>query len=525
MMNNNSRDLSRLFAFLDIYPIIWYSVYVKPTISRKGYAMKSRTRLIAIITGAAVLLAALIVVIVCAINANRNKTVTLTTEKATEVYDAALQTVLTTEAFNLEITTVKSTTAGENVYSLNSLQNVTYVSYGTDSMQAQSQETMTIGQKETAIAEVFVNNTAYVTVDGTAFTSQMTKEGFIGRFAPLKLVSLSSYKTVDAIKNREGIFIQLSDAITAEQWALPAGGKMISATGSIQLDKNEQLYCSVYNIEYSYEGATVNLTVTVKLLPAAETEIVVPTGGKLTKVSYIDTAKDLEILYGYLLQSGKIYAQANESINCQASGIQRDQKTVVNIQSTADLDATIDTTINIVDYNDGGDTASYIQYEVFKDNVYTISKDGGEATAQSNLTARQMLNYCQDLLVKNVILPENIATVILTEEGETRTLQITGTEELAGLLCSNVCRILYDDPELLNNLASSYKTNKMTCYFKLDKHTGLPLSAGLNYSGEHTIEGFAYTLTYTADISYVEPVESIVEPTDETTPTEKTSPQ
>ena len=487
--------------------------------------MKSRTRLIAIIAGAAVLLAALIVVVISIVNANTNKTVALTTEKAAEAYNAALQTVLSTEEINLEITTVKNTTAGENVYSLNSLQNVTYVGYGTDSMQAQSQETMTIGQTETTITEVFVNNTAYATVDGTAFATQMTKEAFIERFAPLDLINITAYKTVNAVKNRDGIFIQLSDAAIAEQWALPAGGQMISASGSVELDKNELLNCSVYNIEYTYEGATINLTVTLKVLPAAETEIVVPTGGKLTTVSYIDAAKDLEILYGYLLQSGKIYAQANESINCQASGIQRDQKTVVNIQNTTELDATIDTTINIVDYNDGGDTASYAQSEAFKDNIYTISKDGGEATAQNNLTARQMLSYCQDLLVKNVILPENIAAVNLTEEGDTRILHITGTEELAGLLCGNACKTLYDDPELLNNLASSYKTNKMNCFFKLDKHTGLPLSAGLDYSGEHTIEGFAYTLTYTADISYVEPVESVVEPTDETSPTEQTPPQ
>ena len=113
-----------------------------------------------------------------------------------------------------------------------------------------------------------------------------------------------------------------------------------------------------------------------------------------------------------------------------------------------------------------------------------------------------MLGYCQDYLVKNVILPEYISTVTVTAQADTYTLEITASEALAKVICQNVCKTLYDDPELLNNLATSYKTQKITCYYIFDKYSELPTAAGLDYAGEHTIEGFAYTLSYLAEIVY-----------------------
>ena len=114
-------------------------------------------------------------------------------------------------------------------------------------------------------------------------------------------------------------------------------------------------------------------------------------------------------------------------------------------------------------------------------------------------------------------MPGNIASVNTVVENDVITLQIVGTEELAQLIGKNACKTLYDNPDLLNDLASSYKTNLISCYYKLDRSTGLPIAAGLEYSGEHTIEGFAYTLTYSARIQYGKPEVNTEPVPDETT--------
>lgn len=480
--------------------------------------MKSRYRLIAIIASAVILLAVLTIVIVNAVKCSGNATVSLTSEKALQFYDNALTNALSAEDFTLDITTTKNTSTDENQYSFSSHQIVTYDDYATDNMLAQSQETMNIGQNETTITESFVDNKVYFTIDGAAFTGSMPADAFIDRFAPVALIDKTLYSTISATKGPDGIFIQFSDPEGAESWCIPAGAEMISADGTVQLTTDGQLLQSIYHITYSEGTETKDLTITVVFTPITEAKISIPTSKSSATAHYLDAARDLEVMYGYLLQSDKMYAQIDESINCQAGGILRTQTTALEFASAeAGLDAAIETVVSITDYSDGGSTVTNTQTETFHDNAYSISTNGGEAIAQPDITAEQTLNYCQDLLVKNVILPGNIASVNTVVENDVITLQIVGTEELAQLIGKNACKTLYDNPDLLNDLASSYKTNLISCYYKLDRSTGLPITAGLEYSGEHTIEGFAYTLTYSAKIEYGKPEVNTEPVPDETT--------
>ena len=481
--------------------------------------MKSRFRLIAIIASAVVLLAVLTIVIVNAVKCSGNATVSLTSEKALQFYDNALTNALSAEDFTLDITTTKNTSADENQYSFSSHQIVTYDDYATDNMLAQSQETMTVGQNETTITESFVDNKAYFTIDGAAFTGAMSADAFIDKFAPVALIDKTLYRTISATKSPDGIFIQFCDPSGAEPWCIPAGAEMISANGTVQLTTGGQLQQSAYHIAYSEGTENIDLTITVMFTPITEVQISIPTSKSSTTANYLDAARDLEVMYGYLLQSDKMYAQIDESINCQAGGIQRTQTTALEFESAeAGLNAAIETLVSITDYGNGGSTVTNTQSETFHNNTYSISENGGEAIAQPDVTAEQTLNYCQDLLVKNVILPGNIASVNTIVENDVITLQIVGTEELAQLIGKNTCKTLYDNPDLLNDLASSYKTNLINCYYRLDRSTGLPLAAGLEYSGEHTIEGFAYTLTYSAKIEYSKTEVSIEPAPKSTTP-------
>lgn len=465
--------------------------------------MKSRIRLIAVIGGAAVLLVAIVILIVHAVNSAAARIEPVSPEAALERYENAIEIFSSAKDYCLTITSTKNTSVDDTVYSVTRQQKLTYSDMGTEDMKAFSEETMTIGRKETAITETFANNIGFVTVNGAAFFSEMSADAFIDRYAPAIVIDMALYKAVSATQNRDGMYIKLEESTEPESWVLPEGAQMRTSSGAILLDAAGHLKTSTYNIEYFYGNASVNLTVTVEIEIISDPEITVPSKRDCVPAAVIDTPRILETVYSYLLQSDNITASAEESINCQASGIQRVQKTALSMKNaTSDLAATFDTNIDIVDYSDGGDTSTYTQLESFSNNVYTISHDGGATTQQENVSAQQMLNYCQDFLVKNVILPDNISAVSMTEQDGTYTLQISGTEALAQVICQNVCKTLYNDPELLNSLASSYKTQKISCYFTLDKYSGLPISAGLDYSGEHTIEGFVYTLTYLGKITY-----------------------
>ncbi len=465
--------------------------------------MKSRTRLISILSGAAVLLAVAIVLIINAVNTASMRMKPISAEEALQRYAQAKELFSSTADYQLTITTAENRSVDGNIYSVKQDQKLTYKDFGTENMQAALEEIMTIGKKQTVITEVFAENTAYCTVNESTFCSDMTPEIFAAQFAPAAAIDISLYKTVAAEKNKDGVYIRLEDATGPEVWCIPQNGKMRTGSGTILLDSKGNLKETTYNIEYQQGLEIVNLTVTVELETLVDPLILVPDKTKYIPISAPYVPRMLERIYGYLLQANNIFATGTESINCQASGIKHDQKTTL-IMENADnnLSASVNSNISIIDYNNGANPTEQSHEEKFQDNVYSISNDGGKTFEQKDVTAQQMLSYCQDYLVKNLILPEYISSVTASEDEENYTLQITGTEELAQLICENACQVLYDNPQLLNDLASSYKTQKITCYYTVGKYSGEPISAGLDYSGEHIIEGFAYTLTYNAQITY-----------------------
>ena len=63
-------------------------------------------------------------------------------------------------------------------------------------------------------------------------------------------------------------------------------------------------------------------------------------------------------------------------------------------------------------------------------------------------------------------------------------------------MCVGVAGLMYADPNLLNSLASAYRTDVAGGYIGIDIATGIPTSVGVEYTGIHTIEGAEYALTY-----------------------------
>ena len=93
----------------------------------------------------------------------------------------------------------------------------------------------------------------------------------------------------------------------------------------------------------------------------------------------------------------------------------------------------------------------------------------------------------------------------MTQDSKTITIRFNGNEDFAKLISSNACQILYQKPELLNEIAQSSTTKTLTCYLKIDKTSGLPLSAGIEFSGSFEVNQLPYVLSFKADQTYVIP--------------------
>lgn len=427
---------------------------------------------------------------------------TLSSEAAQSVYQQALDKLSAFDDYTLNITISKNTSVGKEVFSETRHQVLTYRHLGTKNMQTALEETSAIGSQSTSISEYYADNTGYFIVNGSHFKSDITPQAYIARNIPAAPLDISLYENISAKEYNDEIFIQCSQPTRGESWALPDGGNMTVATGTILLDTTGALAQSTYNLIYTYGPASIEYSVTVDVDTNAVSDIQIPAGDYI-HITYPDASRMLEQACGYLLQSNLLSANVTSSITCQAGGIHRVEAAQLQIDSlSSDFSAVLDTSVRVIDYSRGGETTYYTQKETFLDGQYGIAIDNGTLNSDTEITADAMQTYYQNLLVSSVLLPDYIATATVTDLGSVYLLELTAPEEFAFILSENATQTLYGDPQFLSSLASSLQIGTPECYLAIDKYTGLPTAAGYRCNTEYLIEDFTYTFHTQTDAGY-----------------------
>jgi hypothetical protein len=210
----------------------------------------------------------------------------------------------------------------------------------------------------------------------------------------------------------------------------------------------------------------------------------------------------LERATGYLLQTNNISAHYTDNIYFQAFGDSRTQDITLYMANHENLSALVKTLTKLKNDSRVGQDTQLSKIELFADNRYLVSTDDNKPIESSNITAYDMRQYCQNRLVSTVMLPKHITGAQIISSEKSVRIQYSASEEFANLISSNACQSLYQQPELLNDLAQSCTTDTLQCYLELDKITGLPIASGISYSGTHNVAGTAYSLSYKADQIY-----------------------
>lgn len=420
-------------------------------------------------------------------------------DKLLEKYQTAADAVYASGDFTLLISTETKTTVGADVFTEASQQTLCVMDFGTEDMSASMTETLTIGSYSTSICEAYSDGTGYFSVDGTVFTSSMTADEYLRLYAPAALLDPALYSQILSAKQDDTTIIQFQQAAGSETWAVPEKAQLEEASGQAVLDKGGNLVSCSYCADYTYGAASVSLSVTVTV-DTAPVSITLPgnTGSSVT-LEYPNAVRMLEKACGYLRQASSVTAQTTNSIACQAGGDYLSRYYTLNMYEEMSL---LELSLDLISYSAGGAVTHYEQTERFQNGVYSITENDGDAVTRSDIASETMRTYCQDILLESILLPEYITTAEIADLGSTYLLEFTGSEKLAQLICENACVTLYENGDLLNDLASAYVTNTISCYISIDKYTGLPTASGLNYSGTHTIEGYGYLLNVQTDQAY-----------------------
>jgi len=413
-----------------------------------------------------------------------------------ELYNYAANEIASSQSLKMEITTTTAHCVLGQTFTEKTSQTVQYRNYGTEHLVGSAERTFSYGADDIIVQELYADGNGYLTINEKQFLVPMAQEDYQSRFAPIVFFDTAQYETIQSRTINGRILVAFSQPTAAEAWALPDDARFIDSCGMAVFSLTGELLRCDYDITYIQGSATVVKSITASADASYVPAIRIPrdTDNHIL-LTDPDTPLLLEKACGFLVQAKHISSSTAEDVTCETFGVTRKQATTLTFDDTQQqLTAQIHTSVDQVNQSLGGTATEFSQTEWYQDGTYTVTSASGAPTTDTTVTKDDMLSYCHDLLVSSVMLPEYITGVTVAENTNLLRIQFTGSDALAEAICQKVCQILYNDPDLLNSMATAYKTNKLECYLEVSVLTGLPVASGIRFSGTHTIEGIPYKL-------------------------------
>lgn len=420
---------------------------------------------------------------------------------ASDLYAQAKAPLLEAENLELLVTAEKTVSVGGETFRLNTEQTIRFNGIGTDALQVALTETQKMNGNDDKFEEYFESGTLYLTVsDEYRFKGAMEEAEYLARFAPAVLLEESLYAEITAAQDGENTLIQFQSPTAGEAWALPEGAQFQSATGTALIDGNGNLTQTSYTVSYTYGGSQISETVTAAAAVTEAFTLTAPEDSAYTELEHVDAIRLYDMAVLYLCSTNTVTTNLTETIASQAAAY------VLATQNTVNFYGKGKNHVSEVTYSASAtqenQTDTYQQTERYQNGIYSIAVDGGDPQKTTNVDAATMLTYCSDFLYENLLSLEYISSATVSEVGGTLYLELGCSEAYGQWLCEYTCTTLFDDANLLNDLATAYTLSECSAYLAVNKYTGMPTATGIAYSATHTIEGSDYILALQADQSF-----------------------
>ncbi len=403
------------------------------------------------------------------------------------------------------IASVRETiTAGQEVYVQQIRQNLLYNDYGTDQMVARQTEARSYGDYQVAVESAFRNGVCYFNVSDANYQAEMSAEDYCKMYVPAVLFHADLYEGITTNSDGKTTVFSFSKATDVEDWAAPENAELLDAYGTAVVNGDNRLVSSNYSVRYQHEGRTFTKTVSVSINPV-KPQITFPDTSKYIPLSLPQAPIFMEQAVGYLMQTKRATSVTTEKVICEVFGDTRTQTTLLNMYEDdnaycAQLD--ISTTLENPGRVDTVTTQS--QRIRYKDGIYATTVNG--VTTENNaVTKEQMHIYCQDYLLSTILMSKYMDSIQIKQDDKVYKITFTANEEMAKMMRQYACETLYGDASVLDELADSYKTDKMAGYVTIDVKTLVPVSSGIQYTGIHQINGVSYSLIFETDQTYTIP--------------------
>lgn len=368
---------------------------------------------------------------------------------------------------------------------------ITYLGLGSDDLSARAKKTMTYGDYEDEVSELYQAGVVYTTFWSNKFSQKMPQEDFLSRYTPAILLDAALYETV----TMEGDTITFTDPTALESWL---EGELVTATGTATITDGA-LIGYTYNATYKVGPSQQTISVTQTLTPAASTTMPSIKAEDYIEVESVDAVALLEQTYGYLRYASDVTFSASERVLSHAAAYTYGIQTNIDTWRSGDSPMIqIEQDISDMDYNTNNSYSTNI-LEVFRNGKYSRTQDDERPTADNSITLADITSYYREILTENVLSPDLMKTATITAVNGAYLAEFTLIDSFGNTICAELCETIFGDATLLNKAASKYENVELSYYLAVDKYTGLPTSMGFYYEGCHTLDGHDYPLTRQLD--------------------------
>ena len=465
--------------------------------------MKNRLRALAIILSAVILLSLAGYLILHYIHRTGKKySKPISISNAADLYNEAISKIQNVDTLTLDVTDLRHIRSGDQIFTEEIYQTISYRDLRSENTAAFILERQTIGTHTFDVTEHYANGTVYTEIEDSCFVSTMSKPQFQSRYAPATPLDVSLYTEISGLDTGEIYMILFQSPTAAEAWFDSENIVLTKTWGTAILDRNGKLLKSTYYATIEENNVTLQRAVTVTPTIGAEPFDIPEDTLAYTPLDYTDGPKLLERICGYLLSANNITAKSSDLIFFEAFGDQRSQTIELNTFAGEDWMARVDTDRTLTNTSHEGAVSNYHQIQLFKNNQYSASENGGAFAPDDSIIQTDMKAYTQNLLVNTVMLPKFISGASVSIAEDTMTVTFSANDAFVDQLLSYICQTLYQQPDLLHTLNSKHTLSNIEAHIKIDTKTGFPLSSGISYRGTHEFNGFGYQLEYSINQSY-----------------------
>ena len=440
--------------------------------------------------------------------AEPTETTTPLMEQYTKIYQDACAALDSAGTVSLDVKLTSTMLVEDQQFVTENQQVVTYSGLGTDAVLIQMEENVKYSEDEdaeedatTLYTEIYGDGTVYVTLgDIASFSGEMSQEESTARYVPVCLFDPALYGDITMETSGDVQSITFAEPTAAEAWAIPAEAELVEASGVAQITADGAVKSMEYTVSFKY--GTAQYTCEVETAPRAEaTQVALPEDADSYTVLQYPLAAYTTIAAKNLRDkaASAAYHVSQTSVS-YAGGIQYSDFGNVYIHGTGkDMQVKIDDNVQV--FSTQGDE-SYEYEMLFKDGKFTMTENGGLPTTETGVGEDKVKEAIALIMENSTVSPSFWKDVTATELGGAILLEFTYTEDYGNNMQNATCGTLFQNPGVLNQVASAYENKEVSGYLSVEKYTGLMVGMGIYYEGMHTIQGGEYELSMQLDQSF-----------------------